>query len=75
MIVPPFAWTPRYEVFFRRLTIVGGLVWVGEGLADVVQGNWVWGLAQIVVGVVFVLGSRRYWERITEKERRRRENS
>jgi hypothetical protein len=44
---------------FRWLLVGGGLVWIIDGIPDVVSGPWGWGLVQIAIGVGFVGGHRR----------------
>lgn len=57
-------WTPRWVTFFRRVAIIGGLFWIIDGVASLVHGYPIWGIAQIAIGVPTLLFARRIWASI-----------
>jgi hypothetical protein len=58
---------------FRRVTILGGLFWLIDGMRVLVSGPSAWAVAQVAIGLVLLLGAKRYWAWIGRRDRRRQE--
>jgi hypothetical protein len=58
---------------FGRVTMLGGLFWLIDGMRVLVGGPSAWAVAQVAIGLVLLLGAKRYWAWIGHRDRRRQE--
>ncbi len=64
-------WTEERQAFWRRVTVVIAALWLIDAARYLATEAWVAGILNLVVGVVLLLGNRRFWAWSAERAEKR----